>query len=92
MHRNLTYATAAITAILAVKWAGSVKASLVASDKGSLIGVSYITNDLVSVSTALAKIAKSSFDAGRRGRSGHSFSWGSNQRNYWLKKLVLKIN
>jgi hypothetical protein len=74
MHRNLTYATAAITAILAVKWVESAKASLVASDKGSLIGVSYITNDLVSVFTALAKIAKSSFDAGHRGHWDHSFS------------------
>jgi hypothetical protein len=75
MHRNLTYATAAvITARLAVKWVGYVRASLAASDKGSLIGVSYITNDLVSVFTALAKIAKSSFDAGRRGRWDHSFS------------------
>jgi hypothetical protein len=73
MHRNLTYA-AVITARLAVKWVGSVKASLVASDKGSQIGVSYITNDLVSVFTALAKIAKSSFVAGHRGHWDHSFS------------------
>ena len=74
----MTYATAAIS--LAVKWLKPIKASLAAFDKGSLIVVSYITNDSVSVVfAALAEIAKSSFDAGHRGRWGRSSSWESNQ-------------
>ena len=59
-------------------------------DKGSLIVVSYITNDSVSVVFAtLAKIAKSSFDVRHRARLDRSSSLVSNQRNYWLKNSVL---
>ena len=62
----------------AFKW--FIEASLAVFDKGSLIVVSYITNDSVSVVfAALAEIAKSSFGAGHRGRWGRSSSWASNQ-------------
>jgi hypothetical protein len=83
----LTYATAGVS--LAVKWLRPVRASLEAFDKGSLIVVSYITNDSVSVFATLAKIAKSSFDVRHRARLDRSSSLVSNQRNYWLKNLVL---
>ena len=73
----MTYAAAVS---LAVKWVRPIKASLEAFDKGSLIVASYITNDSESVVFAtLAEIAKSSFDAGHRGRWGRSSSWESNQ-------------